>query len=50
MERTADDIKQRTRKLTCIYNKERLPFECSLSFIISETDSFAYNNAYAFTI
>ena len=50
MGRTMASSKLRTRKLACIYNKERLPFECSLSFIISETDSFAYNNAYAFTI
>ena len=50
MEHTMVNSKLRTGKLTCIYNKERLPFECSLSFIISETDSFAYNNAYAFTI
>lgn len=36
MERTAGNIKQRTRKLTCIYNKERLPFGGSLFFVIRQ--------------
>lgn len=28
--------KLRTGKLTCIYNKERLPFGCSLFFVIGQ--------------
>lgn len=36
MERTAENIKLTTRKLTCIYNKERLPFGCSLFFVIGQ--------------
>ena len=36
MERTAENIKLTTRKLACIYNKERLPFGCSLFFVIGQ--------------